>query len=145
VTAYLIDNSAWVREADGDPAFMERIADIRSSPADFMVTCPPQVLEYCHSARGKEDYTEYRDAITLGFPLEIHPTEDDVLDTQEALWEGGLARSARAMDILIAAYAILNNAVVLHCDHDYEYIAQVVPLQQEYLTPTEPLREVSHR
>jgi len=144
VTAYLIDNSAWVREAAGDPAFVERIAEIRSLPADFMVTCPPQVLEYCHSARGRDDYKEYRDAISLGFPLEIHPTENDVLDIQEALWESGLARSARAMDILIAAYAISNDAVVLHCDHDYEYIAQVVPLQQEYIKPTKPLPEVAH-
>lgn len=111
------------------------MAKIYNSPSDWLVTCPPQVLEYCYSAPlGK--YDEYKEFITLGFPLEKTPTEKDVLNIQQSLWKSGYFRSVRTVDILIAAYAILNDAVVLSSDHDYEYIAKVTDLQQEYIAPT---------
>ena len=55
------------------------------------------------------------------------PTVDDALDIQSRLWNGGLLRAAGATDALIAAYAIKNNATVLHYDRDFEHIASVVP------------------
>lgn len=39
------------------------------------------------------------------------------------------------MDILIAAYAIVNDATVLAADHDFDHIAQVSDLQHEYVAP----------
>jgi predicted nucleic acid-binding protein len=60
------------------------------------------------------------------FPAEHHPDEADVLDLQEALWAEGLARAAAAFDCLIAAYAMANDAIVLHSDHDFEYIGDAV-------------------
>lgn len=56
-----------------------------------------------------------------------HPARAEVLDVQSRLWNGGLLRAAGAMDTLIAAYALKNNAAVLHYDGDFEHIASVVP------------------
>jgi predicted nuclease of predicted toxin-antitoxin system len=56
-----------------------------------------------------------------------HPTTGDVLAVQSRLWNGGLLRAAGAVDTLIAAYAMKNDAAVLHYDSDFEHIASVVP------------------
>lgn len=58
------------------------------------------------------------------FPLRRHPTNQDVLDLQQALWDNGLMRAAGAVDLLVAAYAIVNDATVLSADRDFEAIAQ---------------------
>ena len=72
----------------------------------------------------------------LGFPLERAPDESLVLDVQSALWNSGFVRAAGAVDILIAAYAIVNDATVLTADHDFDHIAQVTDLQHEYVAPS---------
>jgi predicted nucleic acid-binding protein len=136
MTDYLVDNSMWSRAINGHALLANRIRSIEASPSDSLVTCPPQVLEFCHSAPPGR-YTEFRDLISLGFPLENHPEEPLVLDIQQALWTNGLHRAAGPVDILIAAYAILNNATVLACDHDFEHIASVTELMTEYVDPGE--------
>ena len=136
MTDYLVDNSVWARLATGDPAITERLRRIELGPADLFVTCPPQVLEFCHSARAPEAHAHYREQISLGFPLERAPDESLVLDIQSALWNSGLVRAAGPIDILIAGYAIANDATVLAADHDFEYIARVTDLQHEYIAPS---------
>jgi hypothetical protein len=113
---------------------------IERAPSDLFVTCPPQMLGFCHSARTSEGYARYRERICLGFPLEKAPDESLVLDIQSRLWAGGLVRSAGAVDILIAGYAIVNDAIVLAADHDFSHIAAVSDLRHEYIAPTPPLR-----
>ena len=41
-----------------------------------------------------------------------HPTAGEVLAIQNLLWRTGLARAAGALDTLIAAYAIKNEAIL---------------------------------
>lgn len=135
MTDYLVDNSVWARLATGDPVITARLRRIERAPADLFVTCPPQVLEFCHSARTPEEYARYRDQISLGFPLERAPDESLVLDIQGALWNSGLVRAAGSLDILIAGYAIENDATVLAADHDFEPIARVTKLSHEYVAP----------
>lgn len=48
-----------------------------------------------------------------------------MLAIQNALFNGGLLRAVGAVDTVIAAYAITNDAVVLHYDGDYEHVARV--------------------
>ncbi|MFJ7288533.1 VapC toxin family PIN domain ribonuclease [Curtobacterium sp. NPDC098951] len=104
------------------------------STQDLILTCPPQVLEYCFSARDADEHAAFRRDMEVFFPAEEHPSEVDVLDLQAALWNGGYVRGAGAVDVLIAAYAIANEAIVLTADHDYDHIAEVVPdLRHEYL------------
>lgn len=59
-----------------------------------------------------------------------------MLDLQAALWNAGLVRAAGAIDVLVAAYAIVNEATVLAADQDFVHIARVSGLQHEYLAPT---------
>ncbi|KXO95545.1 PIN domain (plasmid) [Tsukamurella tyrosinosolvens] len=136
MTDYLVDNSVWARLATGDAGIATRLRQIERAPADLFVTCPPQVLEFCHSARTPDEHELYRDRITMGFPLERAPDEDLVLDMQAALWSSGLVRAAGPADILIAAYAIVNDATVLAADHDFEHIARVSELRHEFIAPT---------
>ncbi|MFC6706714.1 PIN domain-containing protein [Flexivirga alba] len=136
MTDYLVDNSVWARLASGDPGIMARLRRIERAPADLFVTCPPQVLEFCHSARTPEEHARHRERISLGFPLEHAPDESLVLDVQSAMWNAGLVRAAGSLDILIAGYAIRNDATVLAADHDFEHIARVTDLKHEYVAPS---------
>lgn len=136
MTDFLVDNSIWARLAAGDANIGKRLRRIERAPADLFVTCPPQVLEFCHSARTAEEHALYREQISLGFPLEHAPDESLVLNIQGALWKAGLVRAAGSLDILIAAYAIVNDATVLTADRDFGYIAQVTDLMHEYVSPS---------
>lgn len=136
MTDYLVDNSVWARLATGDPVITARLRRVERAPADLFVTCPPQVLEFCHSARTPDEHVCYREQISLGFPLEHAPDESLVLDIQSALWGSGRVRSAGAVDILIAGYAIVNGATVLTADHDFDHIARVSELEHEYVAPS---------
>lgn len=136
MTDYLVDNSVWARLASGDHGITARLRTIERTPSDLLVTCPPQVLEFCHSARTPEHYTLYRQQISLGFSLEHAPDESLVLDLQGALWNSGLMRAAGSLDILIAGYAIVNSATVLAADHDFDYIDKVSDLRHEYVAPS---------
>ena len=64
-----------------------------------------------------------------------HPTESDALAIQQALWDNGLMRAATAFDCLIAAYAVVNDAVILNSDHDFGYLetATAGVVRQEYI------------
>ena len=135
MTDYLVDNSVWARLASGAPGVAARLHRLEQAPADLIVTCPPQVLEFCHSARTPEDHAHYREQISLGFPLEHAPSESLVLDIQAALWNSGRVRASGALDILIAGYAITNGATVLSADHDFDHIAAVTDLDHEYIAP----------
>ncbi|OYO19039.1 VapC toxin family PIN domain ribonuclease [Enemella evansiae] len=135
MTDYLVDNSVWARAIAGNPRMIARLRRIERAPADLVVTCPPQVLEFCHSARTPAEHARYREQMSLGFPLERAPGEALVLDIQAALWKAGLVRAAGAVDILIAGYAIANDATVLAADHDFGHIARVCDLQHEYVAP----------
>lgn len=136
MTDYLVDNSVWARLAIGDPGITARLRRIERAPADLFVTCPPQVLEFCHSARTPQEHAHYREQISLGFPLEHAPDESLVLSIQSALWNSGLVRAAGSLDILIAGYGIVNDATVLTADHDFDHIARVTDLQHEYIPPS---------
>ena len=87
-------------------------------------------------ARTPAEHAHYREQISLGFPLERAPDESLVLDIQGALWNAGLARAAGPTDILIAAYALVNEATVLAADHDFGHIARVTDLRHEYVAPS---------
>lgn len=121
MTTYLVDQSIWSRVE------VDRSIDalVRQLVHDHtIVTCPPQVLEYCHPARNPTEYRERRVDMDSFFALRRHPTTDDVLDLQQALWDNGLMRAAGAIDVLIAAYAIANDATILSADGDFDAIAQ---------------------
>lgn len=73
----------------------------------------------------------------LAFPdCPIVPTTHDVLLVQNRLWTSSLVRAAGAMDVIIAAYALLNDTTVLHYDTDFEHIASAVPeMKHRWIVP----------
>lgn len=132
MTIYLVDNSVW-QKAGRSPAIAQRLREI--SPHHLIITCPPQVLEYCHSARSRDEYAELREDMDELLAAWEHPTGKDALNIQQALWESGLMRAAAAFDCLIAAYAVANDAVVLNSDQDFGYLALATrgAVRQEYI------------
>jgi predicted nucleic acid-binding protein len=133
VTTYLVDNSIWQKAATSS-SIAQRLRAI--APHDLIITCLPQVLEYCHSAQSPDEYAELREDMEELLDAWEHPAERDVLDIQQALWNHGLNRAAGAFDCLIAAYAVANNAVVLNSDHDFGYIEVATggAVRQEFVT-----------
>lgn len=134
MTTYLVDNSIW-QKAGSSVTIAERLR--APSPNHLIITCPPQVREYCHSARNATEYAELREDMNQLLPAWEHPTEQDALDIQQALWENGFMRAAAAFDCLIAAYAVANDAVILNSDRDFGYIAVVTEggVREEYVEP----------
>jgi predicted nucleic acid-binding protein len=134
MTTYLVDNSVWQRAGTSE-AIAQRLREI--SPQHLIITCPPQVLEYCRSARSPEEYAELRSDMDQLLAAWQHPDEHDALDIQQALWERGLMRTAAAFDCLIAAYAVANDAVILNADHDFGYLEAATDglVRQEYIEP----------
>lgn len=132
MTTYLVDNSIW-QKAGRSQAIAQRLMEI--SPQHLIITCPPQVLEYCHSARSLEEYAELREDMDELLAAWVHPSEDDALYIQQALWDSGMLRAAGAFDCLIAAYAVANDAVVLNSDQDFRYIEAATSgaVRQEYV------------
>ena len=66
MTDYLVDNSVWARAIVSDQGMVARLRRIERATADLFVTCHPQVLEFCHSARSPEEHARYRERISLG-------------------------------------------------------------------------------
>lgn len=132
MTTYIVDNSIWQR-AGTSAAIAEKLRSLSTN--HLIITCPPQVLEYCHSARDPHEYAELREDMDELLPAWEHPGEQEALDIQQALWNRGLVRAAAAFDCLIAAYAVANDAVILNSDHDFGYIeiATEGRVRQEYV------------
>ena len=133
MTTYLVDNSIWQKAATSAP-IAQRLREL--SVHHLIITCPPQVLEYCHSARTPAEYAELREDMELLLPAWEHPGEHHSLDIQQSLWQNGMMRAAGAFDCLIAAYAVANDAVILHSDRDFEYIGLATngAVRQEFVS-----------
>jgi len=133
---YLIDNSVWARLST-EPvvvAALKAVVDLEH-PDDVLV-CAPIALEVGFSARTGDGHSILTKQLTAFAECSKHPSADDVLQVQNKLWSGGLLRAAGAMDTLIAAYAIKNEATLLHYDRDFEHIAAVMPaFQHQWVVP----------
>lgn len=130
---YLIDNSI-LQKLSRSALIRKRFKELISAYPVY--TCPPQVLEYCWSARNPVEYAELREDMELFTPAVAHPPQKLVLDIQQALWNGGLMRAAGNVDVHIAAYAIANDLTLVNCDRDFGYIAGVLPntgFRQEFV------------
>lgn len=132
MTTYLVDNSIWL-SAGTSSAIARRLREI--SVRHLIITCPPQVLEYCHSARSPQEYLELRADMEGLCSAGTHPVEKDALDIQQALTCGDRLSEAAAFDCLIAAYAVVNDAVILNSDREFGAIERATAgaARQEYI------------
>lgn len=123
---FLIDNSVWQRQ--NKPIVRTAMDHLlaRQSPSSIL-TCPPVVAEVGFSARSGADHDAVRRFLQEFPECDLHPPIALVLDIQNALFNGGLLRAVGALDTVIAAYAIVNDATVMHYDGDFEFVARVRP------------------
>ncbi len=132
MTTYLVDNSVW-QKAGRSAAIAARLRSIATQ--HLVITCPPQVLEYGHSARTPEEYEELRADMEGLLPAFVHPSLQDALEIQQSLWSNGLVRAAGAFDCMVAAYAVTNDAVILTSDRDFAHLERATAgaVRQEYV------------
>lgn len=130
---YLVDNSI-LQKLSRSKAIRKRFQQLILSYPIY--TCPPQVLEYCWSARNPAEYSELREDMELFTPAVSHPPQQLVLDIQQALWQNGMMRAAGNTHVHIAAYAIVNDLTLLNCDRDFGFIAgafKAAEFRQEFI------------
>lgn len=131
---YLVDNS--VHQRLHQPAFWRALkvrADAEAYSATMM--CPPIALEYGYSARNPTTHALVAETALTFAECPVAPTSADALAIQHAVF-ARYHRGVGAVDALIAAYAIANDAIVLHYDRGFERIAECVPeLRHEWIVP----------
>lgn len=131
----LLDNSILQRR--DKPSVAAALRALVRNDAVWLATCPPQAAEFCFSTReGTDAFDQHRRLLDSWVPLSSPPTVNDTLDLQRKLWAAGLFCAAGATDTLIAAWALVNDAWILHYDRAYEHLASVEPrLVQRPLVP----------
>ncbi len=135
MTNWIVDTSVWSRVTNST-AVAERVEELVADPTSALLSCPPQVLEYCYLARSAAEYAEAYDEMLQLTPARRHPMIEDIAGVQGALFRAGMGRAAGPIDILTAAYARLNDAVVLTADRDYDSIARAMPdFRCEFVPP----------
>jgi predicted nucleic acid-binding protein len=123
---YLADTSAWNRSGRASNRWLKLV--------DELALCTPIRLELLVSARGPSDYLDLND-ILLGFknlPVDDR-AERAALRTQAALAERGQHRGPTPVDLLIAAIAEVNGAVLLHYDRHFDAIGRITGQPMEWL------------
>ncbi|MGH3274312.1 MAG: hypothetical protein ACRDNZ_08305 [Streptosporangiaceae bacterium] len=98
------------------------------------------------SARSGTDHDTVRRSLAEFSECERHPSVGLVLDIQNAIFHGGLVRAVGATDTVIAAYAVANDATVIHYDGDFEHVAHVWPaFRHAWIAPRGSLDEPRER
>jgi len=124
---FIVDNSVWQRLSHQEPVRDRFTRLIESTSPAMIMVCPPVVAEVGFSARNGGDHDRLRQALAQFAECPVHPTTAITLGIQNALLTNGFFRAVGALDTVIAAYALANDAAVLHYDRDFELIAKVVP------------------
>ena len=122
MTLYLADKSAIERRFRNETAarFFAAITQMGE-----LATCEIVVLEVRFSARNRADFHRLDEELRKQTWITTDGAAmSRALDVQRLLAERGQHRLSIA-DLLIAATAELNGAIVLHYDHDFERIAAV--------------------
>lgn len=133
---FIIDNSVWARLSTDEAVVAAFEALILAHRPSAIMICPPTVAEYGFSARNGRDHDALMKQLKAFTECSDAPNSEQTLSIQNRLWNAGLIRAAGAIDTIIAAYAIVNDATVIHYDRDFEIIASVVPqLKHAWIAP----------
>lgn len=128
----LIDNSVWQRLRK--PQVLEVAERLWASGQTLL--CPPIAAEIGFSARHPADHRALVRDLAEFPDCSAHPSSAQVLELQQEIFDGGLFRAVGATDVVIAAYALVNDATVVHYDRDFELIATVRPdFRQRWIVP----------
>lgn len=98
---------------------------------------PTDLREVGCRARTAADHTTLMHALLAFQECPIAPDTRLTLAIQNALWSEGLLRAAGGTDTLIAAYAIVNDATVIHYDRDFEHLRTATgTIKHPWIIPT---------
>jgi predicted nucleic acid-binding protein len=128
VPLYLADTSAWQRIGAAGDRWDDLLA------RGEVAICVPVRLELTYSARGVKDYASLQDQLA-GLPRLPLDQEASAAasELQSALVARAQHRGPRPMDLLIAAIAWVQGAIVLHYDRHFDAIARVTGQPMEWL------------
>jgi predicted nucleic acid-binding protein len=129
----LIDTSAWARA--GHPAVREHWT--AAQLADRIRLAPAVRLEILLSARGGAEFDEIAEMLSA---LRVAPLTASIVHAAQDGMRGLAQRSHGAhrlpvVDYLLAAAAEELGAAVLHYDHDYDTLAEVMGFDSIWLAP----------
>ncbi|MCA0180213.1 MAG: PIN domain nuclease [Actinobacteria bacterium] len=118
---YLLDTSALFRILGGVTSWDREIQ------AGVIAICPAVELEFLYSARSLADRRRKQDLLKAAFTwIPMHERSfERAQEVQQFLTESGQHRSAKAIDLVIAATAESAKVSVLTDDRDYEAISRV--------------------
>jgi predicted nucleic acid-binding protein len=134
----LADKSAW-EQARYDRRARDRLHELRQ--AKQLAVCVISISELLYSARNAEELARLRlDLSPLPYLHLTEAAERQVEELMGALATRGQHRTP-IPDLMLAAIAHANSAVVLHYDSDYERIAAVTGQGHEWILP----RGTGHR
>lgn len=125
---YLADTSAWHRSGRAEARWESLLEQ------EALALCAPVKLELLYSARGPADYRAL--TVYLGYlptlPLDAR-AESLAARTQASLAERSQHRGPSPLDLLVAAVAEANDAVLLHYDRHFDLVARVTGQPAEWL------------
>ena len=133
MTRYLVDTSALVR--------MPRSAEVRAVLGPLITQlsvaiCSPTLLETMYAVRAT-DYERLHSSYRAG--LEILPLTPAACtraeEVQAELARTSQHRTAKVIDLLVAACAEVNGLTLLHYDKDFDAIAQVTGQPSMWVVP----------
>jgi predicted nucleic acid-binding protein len=128
----LADKSAW-EQARYDRQARERLHELRQ--AKQLAICVISISELLYSVRSAEELARMR--LEFSSLPYLHMTETAERQVEELM--GALAARGQHRtpipDLMLAAIAHANSAIVLHYDSDYERIASVTGQRHEWILP----------
>jgi len=133
----LLDNSAWVRLADGALA-IDRADEIAAALESGRIAgCLPFLLEAGYAARNAGEHDQLiAELRSLPYFQLDDVVEQRALDAQAQLARVGHHRLP-PVDLLIAALADRHGLGILHYDHDYDLIVEKTDLRFDSVWLTE--------
>lgn len=133
VLPLVVDTSAWSRSDRPEVRgfFQEALA------ADRLRISPPVRLEILRTARGGDQFDELAERLSI---LRAAPHTNSVVRASESAMRMLAHRSAGTqrlplVDYFLAAAAQELGAAVLHYDHDYDTLAEVMEFKSVWLAP----------
>ena len=128
----IVDTSVWIRLFK-DRSGLVKTAIEASVGTDRIVMVPPIRLELLQGCRGELEWRSMQARVSAFELLAMSETSwDGAARLYYELRQVGLTIRS-ALDCLIAQLPIENNALLVHCDRDFETIASVHPLKQDRL------------
>jgi len=128
----LADKSAW-EQARYDRGARDRLHELRE--AKQLATCVVSISELLYSARNAAELARLRlDLSSLPYLHMTAAAERQVEELMTSLAARGQHRTP-IPDLMLAAIAHTNSAIVLHYDSDYERIASVTGQAHEWVIP----------